>query len=336
MAPVLLRDMTLMLNQLGIESIRSSLVDLESSTYRPAWSITERGESSDNPGTHGGDGPLPWAEEMIAELDEVQPEHTLVQKLSPRYWGFAWRYDDRRAAVAAVLYRDWRDEHSDAHNALVRLACDIGIRAQEAALPSRAGEHLPLGWPAVERRRQAQAGAASKRNRLLAGAGAAVVLASTLVLAAITFERAATLTAETARLQSLADSTMTHGLSAALATGDYGEVQAALSSFASLGYFKGAVVTNARQRVISTAGVTGEARIGDNLPPSVSQIARGQDLVQGSVRHGQLLIVAAGAPGAQDIGLRLALAAVMVGCTAIGAAAALFFMRYRWQRSHKV
>ena len=333
MAPVLLRDMTLMLSQLGIESIRASLVDLESATYRPAWSITERGETSDNPCIHGGDGPLPWAEGMIAKLDEVQPEHTLVQKLSPRYWGFAWRYDDHRAAVAAVLYRDWRDEHSDAHNALVRLVCDIGIRAQETAPPGRAGDHLPLGWPAVERRRQAQAGAASKRKHLLARAAAAFVLAATLALAALTFERATTLAAEMARLQAMADSSMTLGLSAALATGDYGEVQAALSSFSSLGYFKGAVVTNARQRVISTAGVAGEARIGDNLPPSVSQIARSQDLVQGSVRHGQLLILGANAPVAPGTSLRLALAAVMLGCTAIGAAAALFFVRYRRQRS---
>ena len=332
MAPVLLRDITLMLAQLGIESIRTSLVDLAPMAFRPAWSITARGEFNDNPGTHDGDSALPWVASMVAQLDDLHPEHTLVVKLSPRYRGFAWRTDDRHGAVAAVLYRQAREEFDDAHNALVRLICDIGIRAHEHADLSAAH---PLVWPAVDRRRKALAGSASKRKRVLAIAGAAVLLTSTLALAAMTFERAATLQAEGARLQSLAESTLTQGLSAALATGDYGEVQAALSSFSSLGYFKGAVVTNARQRVISTAGEVGDARIGDSLLPSVAALAKTHELEQGSVRLGRLLILSADAAGASDKGLLLLLAAVMACCAAVGAVAALVALRYRRHRGPK-
>lgn len=332
MAPVLLRDMTLMLGQLGVESIRASLVDLASMAYRPAWGITASGEFSDNPGTQRGDSPLlPWAESMISQLDNLEPEQTLVEKLSSRYWGFAWRYDDRHAAVAAVLYLQGHDEHDDAHNALVRLVCDIGIRAQEHVVAGSAGDRPPVVRPAVERRRKA----ASKRKRLLAGAGAAILLTSTLTVAAMTFERAATLQAEAARLRTLAESTMTHGLSEALATGDYGEVQAALSSLSSLGYFKGAVVTNARQRVISTAGAVGDARIGDNLLPSVAALGRSHELEQGGVRHGQLVILAADAERAPGRGLLPLMSVVMAGCAAIGAAAAMLLLRYRRHRSPK-
>ena len=327
MAPLLLRDMTLMLAQLKVESIRASLVDLASMEQRMAWSVTARGEFSDNPGTQRGDGSLPWAESMIAQLDDLQPEQTLVQKLSPRYWGFAWRYDDRYAAVAAVLYDQGRDEHDDAHNALVRLVCDIGIRAQEHAVAGSAADRPAVAWPAVERRRKL----AARRKRLLAGVGAAILLTSTLTIAAMTFGRAATLQAEAARLQTLAESTMTHGLAAALATGDYGEVQAVLSSLSSLGYFKGAVVTNSRQRVISTAGAVGDARIGDNLLPGVAAVARTHELKQGLVSHGQLLILAAdaNAKGGLDRGLLLLMSVVMAGCAAIGAATLLFVLRYR-------
>lgn len=326
MAPVLLRDITLMLAQLGIESIRTSLVDLAPMAFRPAWTITARGEFNDNLGTHDGDSALPWAASMVAQLDDLHPEHTLVVKLSPRYRGFAWRTDEQHGAVAAVLYRQAREELDDAHNALVRLVCDIGIRAHEHADLSAAH---PLAWPAVERRRQTLAGSASKRKRVLAIVGAAVLLTSTLTFAAMTFERAATLQAEGTRLQSLAESTMTQGLAAALATGDYGEVQAALSSFSSLGYFKGAVVTNTRQRVISTAGEVGDARIGDSLLPSVAALAKTHELEQGSVRHGRLLILSADAAGAPDKGLPLLLAALMACCAAVGAVAALFALRYR-------
>ena len=334
-APVLLGDMTVMLAQLGIESIRTSLVDLASMGYRPAWSITARGEFTDNLGAQEGDSPLPWADSLVAQLDDVQPEHTLVVKLSPRYWGFAWRSDDRQAGVATVLYRQAHREHDDAHNALVRLVCDIGIRAHEQAELSTARPQVV--WPAVERRRSARARSASKLRRFLAIAGTAVLLTATLTVAAMTFERAATLQAEGTRLQSLAESTMTQGLSAALATGDYGEVQAALSSFASLGYFGGAVVTNTRQRVIATAGEVGDARIGDSLRPSVSALAKTHELEQGSVRHGRLLILSADAAGAPDKGLLLLLvAAVMAGCTAVGAAAVLFVQRYQRHRISQV
>ena len=335
MAPVLLRDLTVMLAQLGIESIRTSLVDLASMGYRPAWSITTCGEFTDNLGTQEGDSPLPWADSLVAQLDDLQPEHTLVVKLSPRYWGFAWRSDNRQAGVAAVLYRDAHREHDDAHNALVRLVCDIGIRAHEQAELSTARPQAV--WPMIERRRNAQARSASKLKRLLAIAGSAVLLTSTLTVAAMTFERAATLQAEGTRLQLLAEGTMTQALSAALATGDYGEVQAALSTFSSLGYFKGAVVTNARQRVISTAGEVGDARIGDSLRPSVSALAKTHELEQGSVRHGRLLILSAEADGAPDRGpLLVLLAAAMAGCTAVGAAAVLFVLRYRRHRGPQV
>ena len=233
--------------------------------------------------------------------------------------------------MASARYRDWHDVHSDVHTALVRLVCDTGIRAGQVAAPAP-GDTQPeaqMVWPAVERRSKLPAGKTSPRTKwLMAGGG---LLALLLVWAATlaTLGRADALQAEAKRLQAITDSTMTHSLSAALATGDYGDVQAALSSFSSLGYFEGAVVTNARQRIISTAGTVTSARIGEPLPLTPSGSARVLDLTQGSVRHGQLLILGAPTLNPKDRGFRVTLFGAMLVCLGVGAAATWLALRKR-------
>ena len=294
LSPALSRDMALMFGQLGVQSFRASVVDLESMAYQSVWSITEQGEVSDEHPERGLDSAFPGAMATIAQLRQASAEHTVVRKLSPRHWAFAWRIDDRHVAVAEARYRDRRDLQSDADTALVRLICDTGIRAGNGDSPAAttAADDIPqLMWPQVDRRRSARGGVSRGRlTVILVGLTALLALSVALLAIPAARDQTANQKSEASRFLLMADSTMTQNLSAMLATGDYGDVQTTLTSFESLGYFDGAVVTNARQRVIAIAGAATGARIGDAVPASLASAAQAFDLMQGSERSGQLLV----------------------------------------------
>ena len=127
----------------------------------------------------------------------------------------------------------------------------------------------------------------------------------------------------------MGNGSMLQNLATTLATGDYGEVQAALTSFAALGYFQGAVVTNARQRIVSLAGTVGDARIGDAVSPTLARSARVLDLSIGSERFGQLLTLGAAAPTETTQGLRVLLASALMVCVSTALAALLLLWRHR-------
>jgi hypothetical protein len=97
--------------------------------------------------------------------------------------------------------------------------------------------------------------------------------------------------AEARRLRLLTDATMTQQLLRVLAAGDYGEVQANLETFESLGYFKGAVVVDARRRAVAQTGAVPALRIGHTLTGAEVAGARAVPLTAaGSNTDGQLFI----------------------------------------------
>ena len=299
LAPLLARDMALMFAQLGVASVRASVVDMESMAFQSAWSVTEKGEVGEDFLGKGLDSTFPAAMATIAQMGVAPPEQTVVRKLNPRHWAFAWRIDERLVAVAEARYRDQRDMMSPTDTALVRLICDTGIRTRQAdadaprprPMPAAAArEHPHLQWPEVDRRQAPQVALSTRIGVLLMVLSALLALGLTVFIAPAARDEALALQTEVKRLQGMGSQSMVNTLSTSLATGDYGELQVALANFGALGYFQSAVITNARQRVVALVGTVPDTRIGDGIPPAVARTAEAKDLALGGERFGQLLL----------------------------------------------
>ncbi len=340
LAPMLARDMALMFNQIGVVSLRASVVDMESMAFQSTWHITERGEvGEESRGDAGLDSSFPAAMATIAQMGVAPPEQTVVRKLNPRHWAFAWRIDERMVAVAEARYRDQRDMQSAADTALVRLICDTSIRAGQgdsgagrgrAILAEDGGDHPHLAWPDIDSRQIGHAPLGTRLGVLLLVISALVALWMAVLVLPRARDETVVLQTEVARLQDMSHKSMLNSLANTLATGDYGEVQAALSSFAALGYFRGAVVTNARQRVVAIAGDAGDARIGDAVSPGLAKSAQLTDLTVGSDRQGQLLSLGAGvAVGPLVSGSRIMQISAIVLCLTSFGAVVLLVLRGR-------
>lgn|GEM_PF-2374217 len=130
---------------------------------------------------------------------------------------------------------------------------------------------------------------------LISTLGLALTLVCTLlglwVAAVAVPDTTAAYRADIERRRMISDQTMVRDLSAALATGDHGNVQAALSSFSSLGYFESALVSDPQLRVIALAGTDTGLHLGDSLPAEIKQYDRSIDLIHGSGKDGQLLLL---------------------------------------------
>ena len=331
LSPALLQDVARIFRQLGVQSFRASVVDSESMSFQAAWSISDSGEfhDSDRPV----DSTFPGAASVLAQLANTGLDQTAVQKLSPSRWRLAWRFDGPHVLVADAHFRDRRATLSEVDTALVRLVCGIGIRAAQTEAPVAALSSLSMAWPKAERRVRSKQASSWLGLSLLLGA---VLLTGWLAFAAVPEELQANGVRQTelAQLRAMADKTMVQGLSAALASGDYGEVQTVLTSFNGLGYFSSAVVTNGNQRIVSLAGKPDGLRIGDPLPPRVARAARTFDLSVGSERLGQLLVapVRPVAPAeAPAVGLRLLVTLAFVASAAT-AVLMLWRQRRRWPR----
>jgi len=328
LAPLLARDMSLMFGQLGVASVRASVVDMESMAFQSAWSVTEKGEVGEDSLGKGLDSTFPAAMATIAQMGVAPPEQTVVRKLNPRHWAFAWRIDERLVAVAEARYRDQRDMMSPTDTALVRLICDTGIRARlgdgdaprHRPLPASAARvHPHLQWPEVDRRQAPEVALATRVAVGLVALSALLALWLTLFVAPRARDEALALQAEVQRLQGMGGKSMVHTLAASLATGDYGELQATLANFGSLGYFETAVITNARQRVVAVVGSVPDVRIGDGIPPTLAKGVEPLDLSLGNERYGQLLLAGAALPKTVTGASRMvSIAAAVVGATALG------------------
>jgi hypothetical protein len=291
LSPALRHDMARMFRQLGVQQLRASVADTTSMASQVAWSLSDMGQLSVPATDRNLDSVFPGASATIAGLGSELSETTQVQKLSPRLWGYAWRVDAQHAIVAEVQYRERRDSVSETDTALVRLVCSAVIRAaQPASGPPVLGPTHTLVWPAVERRAFAASPRATWATLALSllAAGACFWLGSVAVP-----KTQRTLLAQqeqSERARKTSDATLVSGLSQALATGDYGDMQAALTSFASLGYFDSAVVTNANGKVVASAGAVPRQRIGDPVNPSYLASTRAMGLAAGPEGNARVLV----------------------------------------------
>ena len=334
-AAALARDMTMSFVYLGMEMFRASVVDISAKTFLSAWAVSEHGQVSDESHPSGPlDSVFPGAVGTIAQLDSTEEGHAAVQRLSPRRWLFAWRIDERQVVVAEARFRDGRLTVDEIDKSLIRLLCHAGLPQPAAANEFVDTQPAALKWAEPE-------GLVSTW-RASPSWWAALALSVLCALAAIWLALAAIpgaqnetlgLQSEVTRLRSTAASTMVQGLSVALATGDYGEVQNALSALGSQRYFEGAVVTNARERVVALEGRVGGLRAGDVVPLPVAQASRVLDLDQGKQRLGQLVIIKApadSAPLGNWAGLRAV--AMLVFVAATGSALFLLLQKARRRR----
>lgn len=347
-------DTALLFGAFGVLTLRASVVDVGSMRCTHTWHITEDGAMAEDPSQCKLDSSVPTAMAMIVHLKPAGAEQTLVRKLDPRCWAFAWPIDEHRVAVAQARYRLARIDHVDAHAALVRRVCDALVQAAGAAnatpddpLPPActvaglasladpsAGAASLARTPAqgatvgVSARRPPGASSWWNAPKIVIYAVVALGLAAAVMLTVL-MQSASALRLESTRLQAQVDATMTQTLAKTLAGGDYGEVQAALASLASLKYFERALVTNARGRVIATTGPIGGVRIGDPLAPQAVDSARVFDLKANTERLGRLLVWdRAPLPGAGRDRRWLLTAAMLIVLSA-AVVAAVMLLRWR-------
>ena len=329
LAPAQLQDIARVFRHIGVHLLRASVVDMSSKGFRATWSIDDFGEVS----VGGGERPLDSAflagSATISQIAQTSGDETIVRRLSPRRWAFAWRIEGERAIVGEAQFHNPRDSVSEAVIAVIRLVCSTSIRGGGSASAAPREARAELVWPQVERRGPRNAPQSAWLPAALLGATA--LFASLLALVAVPDAREAAKArqVEIEQRRAMADGTMVHGLSLALASGDYGDVQSSLSAFSSLGYFRSAVVINTNERVVAVAGPAEGARIGEKLAPQGASAARALQLKLGSGQNGQLLLLSeasATSPGTRTGAL---LVAAWMTLTMALAAAGLFAWRLR-------
>ena len=340
---------------LGVESMRASLIDLESMHCTHAWHVTEAGETIEDPSDSETDRSLPTAMATIVELTPAGMAQTQTRRLDPLSWAFAWLIEGRQVVVVEVLYRMARSDHSAADVARIRQFCDAGLReamtpAAGAALDLDLRSASSIGALALPDDRSESTMIPAHASKPVAAASAIhprsarswlgvpqpvvlTVLALGLLLVGILWallQSATSLRTESAHLQAKADATMKQRVGKALAEGDYGEVQAELAQFAALKYFDSALVTNARGRVIAAVGSVQGMRMGDPLAAGVAVGSRVIELNDTTGRKGQLLVweqTALAATALGGTGLSRNALLIAAGTTAAAAAAALLWQR---------
>lgn len=286
-------DMARLFRVLGLQSFRASVVDMASMSYEAAWLVGENGETVDEPDRAPLDSAFPGSLSVVSRLANASLDETVDHPLGARRCVYAWRLDGLRVVIAEARYHERHNRSRDLDIAAARLVCSAGLMSRQG-LGVRGGEaDAPLAWSQAA----PQAAPAPSRGLVLGALGLSVVaggLAAWLALSSLPGVRAdaQATTAQATRLRAMTDETLSLALTSALATGDYGEVQNELSNFESLGYFRGALITNARQRVVAIAGqVDDTLRIGIELPDGTVPKAQVRDLTQGAERFGRLVVL---------------------------------------------
>lgn len=296
-------DLARILQLLGVRLMRASMIDLRSLACRTAWSVSNQGEVFSIPITRSAEDAFPGAATAIAGMvgKKHGVDHTIVRKLSPRRWAFAWHLDQHQAVIAEAQYADLRDAVSDGDTVLIRVACSVSAKQREQSASDATMPEQAAATPEIER------GASALRPKAewitVGSSAAAALLATWLALATAPRTADAMLQLHEQALQwrTTTDASMTRALAVALASGDYGDVQTELDRFGELGYFTSAVVTNAKGRVVAMTGRTDRVRIGSALPPDAAASARTLELPPGRLSIVSAPVVA----GPQPIGLRL-------------------------------
>jgi hypothetical protein len=297
-------DIGRVLQDLGVQTLRVSRLDTQSFEFQWARSITAQGDVHEADAKRALDSVFPGGSAAVAEITRRAGADISVQKHSPRRWLLAWRAEHGQANLVDAQFYEKRDTLSDLDTALLRLVCHISTQQAQAADADdgTSPKHSALVWPQVERR----ARPAASVGPALAWA---LMLCSVLACAWLALVAAPQSRQETAARQAdfiaLRDGTMGRSLSAALATGDYGEVQIALQTFAELGHFQSAVVLNDKGRTVAIVGAVKNQRIGEPVASAYAQSATSLKLATGSQQQGKLLFVATPAAEATGIGAGL-------------------------------
>lgn len=196
-----------------------------------------------------------------------------------------------------------------------RQSASTAEKEEEGEFPRAYSETVT--WPQIKP-------SAAKHPPLVSTLGLTLAIICTLlslwVASVAVPETLASYQADAQRRRTMSDQTMVRDLSMAMASGDYGDVQAALSSFASMGYFESALVSNARKRIVAQAGLDTGIRIGDETPPDVKKFARALDLRSSNESQGQLLLLHEGNNEEQQNGL----ISIQIGAIVVGVASFLF------------
>lgn len=300
-------DIGRVLRELGVQTLRVSRLDTQSFEFQWARSITAEGDVHEADANRPLDSVFPGGSAAVAEITRRAAADITVQKHSPRRWLLAWRADGDQANLVDAQFYEKRDTLSDLDTALLRLVCHISThQAQATDADDGSGDnHSALVWPQVERRARP---AASLGPALAWGLMVCSVLACAWLALVAAPQAGQQALARQADFMALRDGTMGRGLSAALATGDYGEVQSALQTFAELGHFQSAVVVNDKQRTVAIAGAVKSQRIGEPVAPAYAQSATSLKLATGSQQQGQVLFVAM--PAAEAAGVTASLGKV--------------------------
>jgi hypothetical protein len=282
------RDLAETLRSLGIESVRFALVELASGHSEAIWTIDERGAVAKQRAPDRLDTFFPLANAMVSELERMEAWGTAIHRRSPHRRVYAWRVDETGGILAQIHSAAGRSAAAEMDSAIVQLICEIALRAGHAARIADAPEASGPVWPQVDRRAPARLPATVLAALLLVGVATLFSAWTAFAPALKAREDSARARQEVARLQAMAERTMVRDLSNLLAGGDYGEVQEALSSYAELGYFDGAVIINARRQVVSSAGNVADLPIGGPVPDSFARSARVSELKVGAQRYGEL------------------------------------------------
>ncbi|MDP3614333.1 MAG: hypothetical protein Q8R98_21025 [Rubrivivax sp.] len=289
---------------LGAVTVRTVIFDLDTRLCHESWQINEYGESSNDSNVGGAITQFVTAMGTIAQLSKTPATETLIRQLNPRRVAFAWRVGERRVAVAEARYRMPQTGRQDQDALLVRelfIARMLRPTASEAVAAVALAPEVPNtpAGPAAQAGQGAEWAASPSASLLLsekppqdvaarppptgsgtrAGAGAGLFALMLFCLIAVAMfliadQQMQSLQSEHLRLRAQAEATMSTQLTAVLAQGDYGEVQAELDAFAELGYFQNAVVTNAQRRVVALVGTVQGARIGNIFPADDSVNAK--------------------------------------------------------------
>lgn len=322
------QDLATTLRYLGVRSLHAGRVESETFALLGSWSIQADGRVADGPAGLALDSLYPGGSALLVQLAKAPLDAIRTLELSPRSWLLAWHADARSAIVAEVQFDTPRHAISDIQVALVRFVCNASIRGHA---PAPSGPPPGPAWPQVERRSRPMPMRNIGPLLLLMALAALCAAWLALVAAPSTREAAAVQQLELQRLREMAQATLVHDLSVSLATSDYGEVQDELTAFASLGYFQGAVVTNAAQRIVAMSGTVDSQRIGDGVTPAFVQRARVLELKLGSQTHGRVLFVPT--PAAPDFGARAGHIVTGAALASLAALAALATFGWRQHRA---
>ncbi len=275
LASALARDIADTARRMGVRSVRASIVDLATMNLGLAWNFADSTPSL-------ADSTFSTTPSSFSGLFDTLPGESLVRRLSPRRWAFAWRLDAEQAVFGEAHFVERQDELGPTETTLLRLVCDSGIRS--ISVPDKDDDDKLRPQP----ERSARARATGVDHVLLGCAALAAVLSGWLLLATLPQWRHSLegQAERIGRLEQRADATVSNRLAVALATGDYGEVQTELASLQSLGYFGEALVSNARHRVVASAGSVVGQPIGSEIDPQRVQGQRRLPLLIGSQVQG--------------------------------------------------